>query len=78
MTKTKEELIKLKEEIEKLNKKLAELTDDELKQVTGGKHCAVYVGAGFGVHAPMFGESPNKDKIKPSSTHSWFGTKGSE
>ena len=34
--KTKEELNALKEEIETLNKKLAELTEDELEQVTGG------------------------------------------
>ena len=34
--KTKEELNALKEEVETLNKKLAELTDDELAQVVGG------------------------------------------
>ena len=34
--KTKEELNALKEEVETLNKKLAELTEDELKQVSGG------------------------------------------
>ena len=34
--KTKEELNKLKEEFETLNKKLAELTEEELKQVSGG------------------------------------------
>ena len=34
--KTKEELNALKEEIETLNKKLAELTEEELKQVAGG------------------------------------------
>ena len=34
--KTKEELNALKEEVETLNKKLAELTDEELEQVTGG------------------------------------------
>ena len=34
--KTKEELNALKEEIEMLNKKLAELTEEELKTVTGG------------------------------------------
>ena len=34
--KTKEELNALKEEVESLNKKLAELTDEELKQVSGG------------------------------------------
>ncbi|MDO5445957.1 MAG: hypothetical protein Q4F31_10105 [Eubacteriales bacterium] len=34
--KTKEELTALKEEVETLNKKLSELTDDELTLVTGG------------------------------------------
>ena len=35
--KTKEELSTLKEEVETLNKKLAELSEDELKQVAGGE-----------------------------------------
>ena len=34
--KTKEELKVLKEEVETLNKKLAELNEEELEQVTGG------------------------------------------
>ena len=34
--KTKEELNALKEEVKTLNKKLRELTDEELSQVTGG------------------------------------------
>lgn len=34
--KTKEELNALKEEVEKLNKKLSELTEEELGQVSGG------------------------------------------
>ena len=34
--KTKEELNALKEEVETLNKKLAELTEEELVQVSGG------------------------------------------
>lgn len=34
--KTAEELNALKEDIETLNKKLAELSEEELKQVTGG------------------------------------------
>ena len=33
---TKEELNALKEEVEALNKKLAELTEEELKAVAGG------------------------------------------
>ena len=35
--KTKEELNALKEEVETLNKKLAEPTDEELAQVSGGQ-----------------------------------------
>ena len=34
--KTKEELNELKEEVEAVNKKLHELTEEELKQVSGG------------------------------------------
>lgn len=34
--KTKEELDKLKNEVEELNRKLQKLTDEELSQVTGG------------------------------------------
>ena len=34
--KTKEELNALKEEVETLNKKLAELNEEELEQVSGG------------------------------------------
>ena len=34
--KTKEDLNALKEEVENMNRKLHELTDDELEQVTGG------------------------------------------
>ena len=36
--KTKEEMNALKEEVEPLNKKLSELTEEELKPVTGGTH----------------------------------------
>ena len=35
--KTKEELNALKNEVEALNKKLAELSEEELKQVSGGE-----------------------------------------
>ena len=38
--KTAEELNALKEEVEALNKKLAELTEEELAQVTGGGNFA--------------------------------------
>ena len=36
MSKSKEELNKIKEEVETVNEKLRELTEDELAQVSGG------------------------------------------
>ena len=36
MSKTKEELNALKEEVEAVNEKLAELTEEEITQVSGG------------------------------------------
>lgn len=60
--KTREELSALKEEIETLNKKLRQLTEEELAQVTGGLHCGIYIGSG----------SENADKVSPARTTSWF------
>ena len=40
--KTKDELTALKAEMETLNRKLAELTDDELEQVSGGAILGYY------------------------------------
>ena len=37
MSKSKEELNKLKEEVETVNEKLAELTEEEIAQVSGGR-----------------------------------------
>lgn len=42
--KTKEELNAIKEEVENLKNKLAELTDDELTQITGGNWWPMYEG----------------------------------
>ena len=42
--KTKDELDAIKEEIDALNEKLAELTDEELKSVTGGNWWPEYYG----------------------------------
>ena len=47
--KTKEELNALKEEVETLNRKLHELTDEELEQVSGGG------GSGCGQYSPKPG-----------------------
>ena len=41
--KTKEELNEIKEEVEALNKKLHELTDEELEQVTGGNESRFFM-----------------------------------
>ena len=42
--KTKEELNALKEEVETVNKKLAELTEEELTQVSGGLLLPIFRG----------------------------------
>ena len=41
MSKSKEELNKLKEEVEAVNEKLQELTEEELEQVCGGGRAIV-------------------------------------
>ena len=48
MSKSKEELDALKEEVEAVNEKLAELTPEEIAQVSGGlhAHCRLVVGYG--------------------------------
>ena len=48
--KTKEELNALKEEVETLNKKLAELTEDELILATGGTYADPTYGGVCGVN----------------------------
>ena len=71
--KTKEELNALKEEVETLNKKLAELTEEELAQVSGGAGKAFTSGnytvgdwvktntAGFGYGGEDYGERITKE-----------------
>ena len=60
--KTKEELNALKEEVETLNKKLNELTEEELTQVSGGMSeidAAILYGTVFG-HLFNAGQSAQK------------------
>ena len=60
--KTKEELNELKEEVEAVNKKLAELTEEELKSVSGGRRKgSVYCwecGYDFGPRIYLTKDSP--------------------
>ena len=65
--KTKEELNALKEEVEALNRKLTELTEDELKQVTGGH--------GISVSNPLAGMSEEEAKriAKQLGEGTYFG-----
>ena len=53
--KTKEELNALKEEVETLNKKLHELTDEELAQVSGGEYLPYSV---LFIEPPVYSPEP--------------------
>ncbi|MDO4809424.1 MAG: hypothetical protein Q4A04_05615 [Eubacteriales bacterium] len=53
MSKTKEELNEIKEEVETVNEKLAELTSEEIAQVSGG---------GLATHA--YAVAPHISKVK--------------
>ena len=46
MSKSKEELNKIKEEVEAVNEKLQELTEEELAQVSGGQRIPVILFPG--------------------------------
>ena len=67
--KTKEELNALKEEVETVSKKLHELTDEELEQVTGGQYPS---GTTYGDFL-TYGSGITYDKAYPSDyyTGSW-------
>ncbi len=50
MSKTKDELNAIKEEVEAVNEKLAELTEEEIAQVSGGiGECDHFVSTGLEV-----------------------------
>ena len=51
MSKSKEELNKLKEEVKSVNEKLQELTPEELEQVNGGKGNIVDMAVGVIIQA---------------------------
>ena len=70
--KTKEELNALKEEVETVNKKLQDLTEEELEQVTGGRPSAgipLSVLSTAPVLLKLYGQSNDKpivDNDEPS------------
>ena len=51
MSKTKEELVAIKEEVETVNEKLQKLTPEELEQVNGGKGNIVDMAVGVIIQA---------------------------
>ena len=55
MSKTKEELSAIKEEVEAVDEKLAELTEEEIAQVTGGrtKFIAGFLESAIPASAPI-------------------------
>ena len=65
--KTKEELNVLKEEVETVSKKLAELSDKELEQVTGGY--AIDGKCPEGLECPSMAICPGKGCREYSSNH---------
>ena len=60
MTKTQEELEQLKSECETLNNKLRELSEEELKMITGGKD-VVKLGLSLN-YSVFYFENVNNDK----------------
>ena len=63
MAKTQEELNALKEEVETLNKKLLELTEEELAQVTGGAD--LIIDGTDAINDPS--------GVQPMPSMGWFG-----
>ena len=70
--KTKEELNALKEEVETMNKKLAELTEEELAQVAGGAGFIIPEYDPHYVPERYFDTDPKDEKFK-SSVHFTIG-----
>ena len=61
MPKSKEELNAIKEEVETVNKKLQELTPEEIAQVTGGSHVSPFPEP-FATEPPIF-ETAREDYV---------------
>ena len=81
MSKSKEELNKIKEEVEAVNEKLQELTDEELAQVNGGGTDPLYVVDGVKIMTDGLGNI-NPDDIesiqvlKDASSTAIYGARG--
>ena len=63
MTKTQEELAQLKTEFDKLNGKLKELSEDELKEVTGGVVWDIAVKLKEKFNSGLLGSTQNNDML---------------
>ena len=74
--KTKEELNTLKQKVETLNKKLEELTDDELKQVTGGAYHLQHMGFRYIKKETALDSSSSVPTEPDALHHSHSGGKG--
>ena len=80
--KTKEELNALKEEVETLNRKLHELTEEELAQVSGGvgKSDPLIVLDGIPFQGTLSDINPSDiesmDILKDASTTAIYGSRG--
>ena len=77
--KSKEELNAIKEEVETLNKKLVELNDEELKQVTGGVVPIIFTSAirnlmGSGVEYNSVSNNWKSDKLPTEPGNYKIGT----
>lgn len=70
--KTKEELKKLSAECETLAKKLNELTDDELKEVTGGYDFVALLGPGGAGKTTFLKMIPGLEDISGSELKNWL------
>ena len=64
MAKTQKELNTMKEEVETLSRKLAELTDEELEQVTGGVMPVIFVSVVRDVIRPGVGHNFDNNSWK--------------
>lgn len=68
MAKTKEELIQIKQELESLNNKLKELSEEELKEISGGDFADVMSNIGHGVQQIAEQVLKTSNTVSPEET----------